>query len=114
MTASDWLEELPFSLTRCDAQGVIVQMNARARQTFAGSGGAALIGKSLLECHPEAAREKLASLLAEPHPNSYTIEKNGVKKLIHQSPVYENGVFAGLVELSIELPPELPHFVRGS
>jgi hypothetical protein len=27
---------------------------------------------------------------------------------------YANGIFAGLVELSLELPETLPHFVRGA
>jgi hypothetical protein len=45
--------------------------------------------------------------------NSYTIEKNGVKKLIHQTPWRENGEPAGLVEFSLVIPSVLPHFVRG-
>ena len=44
--------------------------------------------------------------------NAYTIEKNGVKKLVYQSPWFENGEFAGYIELSMELPAEMPHFVR--
>ena len=44
--------------------------------------------------------------------NVYTIEKHGIKKLIYQAPWYRDGEFAGLVELAIELPAELPHFVR--
>jgi hypothetical protein len=39
-------------------------------------------------------------------------EKNGVRKLIHQIPWFAQEVFAGVVELSFELPAELPHFVR--
>ena len=45
--------------------------------------------------------------------NVYTIEKNGVRKLIYQSPWYQNGEFAGLVEISLEIPEQMPHFVRG-
>ena len=45
-------------------------------------------------------------------PNSYTIEKKGIKKLIHQSPWFEDGKPAGLIEISIEIPFELPHFIR--
>jgi hypothetical protein len=51
-------------------------------------------------------------LLAAREKNVYTIEKNGVKKLIFQSPWYKDGKYAGLVELSLEIPFELPHFVR--
>ncbi len=43
---------------------------------------------------------------------SDAIGKNGVKKLIYQTPWIENGEFRGLVELSLEIPFEMPHFVR--
>lgn len=32
--------------------------------------------------------------------------------MIYQSPWYKDGKFAGLVELSIEIPTEMAHFVR--
>ena len=48
----------------------------------------------------------------EKKPNVYTIEKNGIKKLIYQSPWFENGEMKGLVELSLEIPFEMPHFIR--
>lgn len=109
-----WVEEFPGSVTVCDPQGVILRMNRRAAETFAKDGGAALVGKSLLDCHPEPARAKLKALLESREKNAYTIEKAGKKKLIYQSPWYEGGEFRGLVELSLDLPLELPHFVRGA
>ena len=45
-------------------------------------------------------------------PNVYTIEKAGVKKLIYQAPWYRGGEYAGVVELSVEIPFQMPHFVR--
>jgi len=51
-------------------------------------------------------------MLAAGEKNIYTIEKNGVKKLIYQSPWYQNGKYAGFVELSLEIPFEMPHFIR--
>jgi hypothetical protein len=51
-------------------------------------------------------------LLTSGRSNVYTIEKGGIKKLIYQSPWYENGKYAGLVELSLPIPKEMPHFVR--
>ena len=81
---------------------------------FADDGGAALIGTNALDCHPEPARSKLDALLASGKANVYTIEKNGVKKLIYQAPWYRDGAYAGFVELSLEIPFELPHFVRGT
>jgi hypothetical protein len=45
--------------------------------------------------------------------NVYTIEKNGVKKLIYQTPWFENGEYRGFVEFGLEIPFEMPHFIRG-
>jgi len=108
----EWMKEAGFSVTVCDEQGVIVWMNDRALSSFAEEGGARLLGASLFDCHPEPARSKLAAILSEKRTNVYTIEKNGVKKLIYQTPWYHDGVFAGLVELSLPLPLEMPHFIR--
>jgi hypothetical protein len=44
--------------------------------------------------------------------NVYTIEKAGVKKLVYQAPWYKDGRYSGVVEISFEVPFELPHFVR--
>ena len=73
---------------------------------------ALLIGSNVLDCHPEPARSELLDLMQEQKRNIYTIEKNGIKKLIYQSPWYHEGQYAGFVEISIEIPLELPHFVR--
>jgi hypothetical protein len=112
MTALDWVQGFPASITVCDRTGVLLEMNDRAAQVFAADGGRDLIGRNMLDCHPEPARGKTERLLASGATNVYTIEKQGVKKLIYQAPWYRDGQFAGLVELSIELPADLPHFVR--
>ena len=111
MTGS-WAAEFPGAITVCDREGTIIEMNDRAAQTFQSDGGKDLVGKSLLECHPEPSRSKLRSLMETGRTNVYTIEKNGVKKLIYQAPWYRDGVRMGIVELSLEIPFELPHFVR--
>ena len=113
-TMPSWQEAFPHAITVCNREGVILFMNERACATFAQQGGAALVGTSLLDCHPEPARRKLAALLCSGKANVYTIEKNGVRKLIYQSPWYAAGQYAGVVELSLELPAEMPHFVRDS
>lgn len=114
MHAHEWVEDFPGAVTVCDTAGIILEMNARAAMTFEEDGGMRLIGSNLLDCHPEPAKSKLQAILSEGRKNVYTIDKNGVKKFIYQSPWYRNGVYAGLVELSLEIPSELPHFVRGS
>lgn len=108
-----WTREFPAAITVCDRDGVILDMNERAIATFADDGGAALVGTNVLDCHPEPSRTKLASMLATGARNVYTIEKRGVRKLIWQSPWYEGGECRGFVELALEIPVEMPHFVRG-
>lgn len=108
----NYLEELNVAITVCDTEGNILDMNAKSAKTFEKSGSKDLIGGNLLNCHPEPARSKLIDMLHNPRTNAYTIEKNGVKKLIYQTPWYDNGVFGGLVELSMEIPFEMPHYVR--
>ncbi len=112
MSEHEWIKEFPAAVTVCDANGIILEMNDRAARTFEKDGGYALIGKNLLDCHPDPARGKVQQLLAAREKNVYTIEKNGVKKLIFQSPWFKNGEYAGLVEISLEIPFEMPHFVR--
>ncbi|MBE3071457.1 MAG: diguanylate cyclase [Acidobacteria bacterium] len=112
MAEQEWVRAFPGAITVCDVEGVILEMNERAVQTFENSGGRALVGRNLLDCHPEPSRSKVAALLASGQRNVYTIEKHGVKTLIYQAPWYRNGRLAGLVELSLEIPAEMPHFVR--
>ena len=108
-----WVKEFPGGVTVCDADGRITEMNDQAAKIFAQDGGRALIGKDIFDCHPEPARSELKHLMEARQRNVYTIEKNGVKKFIYQSPWYQNGAYAGFIELSLEIPFELPHFVRG-
>ena len=107
-----WIKEFPFPITVCNEKGIIVEMNDASVKAFQDDGGETLIGSNLLECHPESARSKLEELLSTPRNNMYTIEKNGVKKLICQSPLYTEGKFSGIVEISIILPSDTPHFIR--
>jgi hypothetical protein len=87
-------------------------MNDISKQQFANTDDGDLVGKSLIDCHPEPARTFLLKMLAEPIPNSYTIEKKGVRKMIHQTPWMENGEFKGVVEISFVIPMEMPHHKR--
>jgi len=112
MTRHAWVQEFAAAITVSDAQGKIIEMNAKAARTFEKDGGTKLIGTSVLDCHPEPARSKLRSIMKNRKPNVYTIEKAGIKKLIYQAPWFKGGKYAGVVELSAEIPCEMPHFVR--
>ncbi len=112
MNEHEWIKEFPGSVTVCDANGNIVAMNDKSAKIHAKDGGYAIIGKNVLDHHKDAALDKVKRLLATHEKNVYTIEKNGIKKMIFQSPWFKDGKYAGFVELSLEIPFELPHFVR--
>lgn len=112
MACVDWIEEFGARIMVCDRDGVVVQANARAKEAYARDAGGELVGSNALDCHPSAARAKLEGLLAAGGTNVYTIEKRGVRKLVYQAPWRENGELRGLVELSLEIPWDLPHFKR--
>ena len=112
MDTRTWVNGIDVAVTVCDCAGIIVYMNDQAAQIFSADGGKTLLGKNLLECHPESARQKIRHIMETGSSNSYTIEKNGVKKLIHQVAWHENNELAGLVEFSLVIPFALPHFVR--
>jgi len=112
MNSQAWINGINVGITVCDARGIIVEMNDQAAATFANEGGKALLGKSFWECHPEAAQKKIRRIMGTQASNCYTIEKNGVKKMIFQTPWHEKDAFAGLVEISMVIPNAMPHFVR--
>jgi transcriptional regulator with PAS, ATPase and Fis domain len=112
MDSLKWAQQFPAAITVCDLNGTILEMNEKSASVFHKDGGTALIGTNVLDCHPEPSRTKLRELLRTGETNTYTIEKNGIKKLIHQCPWFDHGQRAGMVELSIEIPFDLPHFVR--
>lgn len=114
MEIGTWIKEFPAAVVVCDNEGKIMAMNDRACNNYAGEGGIELVGKSIFDCHPEQAAKKLRVLFMTRMNNCYTVEKNGAKKLVYQAPWYEEGEFGGFVELAIDIPSELPHFIRKS
>jgi transcriptional regulator with PAS, ATPase and Fis domain len=113
MSDFNYFSEIPVAVTVCDPDGIILYMNEKSVANFAQSGGASLIGRSLFDCHPGASKDKLKKLLAGQQTNTYTIEKNGVHKMIHQTPWFEAGAYRGFIEFSFEIPAAVPNFIRG-
>jgi hypothetical protein len=107
-TDFNWAEQMNCAVTVCDAGGVIVYMNERSRATF----GDGLVGTNLFPCHSAASQEKIRRMLATGESNAYTISKNGVRKMIYQTPWRRDGQIAGMVEISMVIPEEMPHYVR--
>ena len=67
----------------------------------------------MLGCHNDRSRGIISRILEEGMTNSYTISKKGQRKLIHQTPWYRDGRIAGIIELSIVIPDQMPHYDRG-
>lgn len=107
-----WIKEFSAAITVCDAEGIIIEMNDKSAKTFEKDGGYALIGRNVFDCHPDPARSKLERVMDARIKNVYTIEKNGVKKLIYQSPWFKDGKYSGFIEMSFEIPFDMPHFIR--
>jgi PAS domain-containing protein len=112
MSDGGWINNFPGAITVCDLQGVILETNDKAVEAFGKYGGKELIGRSLIDCHPEPARSKLMRLLESGEKNVYTIEKDGIRKLIYQTPWFRDNQRCGIVELALEIPWDLPHFIR--
>lgn len=111
--AVSWMEECPVSISVCDPSGKILYMNKLSADAYLHLGGKLLIGSSMFECHPEPALTKLKELMDHKQSNVYTIEKNGIHKMVMQSPWYQDGAYAGYVEIIFQIPVEIPHYVRG-
>jgi hypothetical protein len=109
----DWAKNLNCAVTVSNIDGTIIYMNEKSAKTFEKWGGLDLIGKNLNDCHKSESQVTIEKLMKNAATNIYTIEKAGIKKLIYQTPWYKEGKVAGLVELSLEIPFELQHFVRG-
>ena len=99
------------AVTVCDKEGNIVDMNQCSADV--NSHGQKIVGNNLFECHPPKASAILKDLLDNEKLNAYTIEKKGRKKLIYQVPWYDGDEFGGLIEISLPIPFEMPHYVRG-
>ncbi|MGP8158854.1 MAG: PAS domain-containing protein [Thermoplasmata archaeon] len=108
----EWFDQLPCAVTVCGKDYTILYMNDRSAQVNADDGGKALIGKNLMDCHPPEAQTKLKEVMASGRPNVYTTQRGKVKKVIFQGHWNKRGRVAGLVEITFELPRDMPHFVR--
>lgn len=96
------------AITVCDLDGVVLYQNTRSCEV-----NGDVRGRSMIPCHSARSREIINRLMTNGENNAYTIEKGPLRKLIYQTPWYEKGEIAGLVEFSLEIPAEMPHYVRG-
>jgi transcriptional regulator with PAS, ATPase and Fis domain len=107
-----WVDSFPGSITVCDREGLLIEMNPASEEVFKEDGGLGLLGASVLDCHPEPSRSKLSQMMESQQANIYTSEHAGQRKLVCQVPWYQDGHYAGFVELMVPLPEDMPHFIR--
>jgi len=110
MASFDGFDGNNARLKVCDRVGKVLYDNDPAN--LGADGKNSLVGTNLIDCHPEPAWSKLLGMMERQETNVYTIDKAGVKKLIYQAPWYEQGEYAGFMELSLVIPFEMPHFHR--
>ncbi|MEI7492425.1 MAG: PAS domain-containing protein [Bacteroidota bacterium] len=108
----EWIEKLDGSVIVTDLGGKVIYANSMAERTFVKPGELSLLGRDLMGCHNENSKKIIGRIMDEKVKNVYTIEKKGKKKLIYQTPWIVDGELRGLVELSLEIPFDMPHFVR--
>ncbi|MCX7028171.1 MAG: PAS sensor protein [Spirochaetes bacterium] len=101
------------ALTICDKDLVLLYMNDKSGAAFDSQGGLSLVGSNLEACHKPESVAAMRKMLTTEKPNVYTVFKQGSKKLIWQGVWKSGGSVGGLVEISIPLPDEIPHFDRG-
>lgn len=102
-----WSKEMNCAVTVCDVDGNIIYMNDKSIETFGN-----MVGQNMIGCHSERSQAMIRNMIATGGCNAYTIDKKGVKKMIYQTAWRENGVVRGLVEISMVIPQEMPHYVR--
>lgn len=109
----EWAFGMNCAVTVVDTDCKIIYMNEQSRQTFAKRGGADLIGHNIMDYHNDRSQAIIRRLLSESGSNAYTISKEGKKKLIYQTVWHKaDGTLGGLVELSMVIPEEMPHYIR--
>ncbi len=104
----DFFKEVNLAVTVSDTEGNVVYQNNSSVDV-----NGDVCGKNMMGCHNERSQQIIKHLLNDAATNVYTISKKGKKKLIYQTPWYEDGIVKGLVELSIIIPEEMPHYDRG-
>ncbi|MBQ2489221.1 MAG: PAS domain-containing protein [Bacteroidales bacterium] len=107
MDSEQVFKTVKASITVSDREGNIIFMNDASKAVFGDK-----VGENMMPCHQPRSQEIIRRLMAEGATHAYTIQKKGQRKLIYQTPWYDDGEVAGLVEFSLVLPEDMPHYVR--
>ena len=105
---NDFFKGVNVAITVSDTEGIVVYQNDSSIEV-----NGDVRGKNMMGCHNERSQQIIRHMLEHAATNVYTISKKGKKKLIYQTPWYEDGSVKGLVEYSMVIPEEMPHYDRG-
>lgn len=103
----DFFKEINVSITVSDTEGNVLYMNDKAKSVFSD-----MVGKNMMSCHKKSSQDIIKRLIDNKETNVYTIQKAETKKMIYQTPWYVDGEIKGLIEYSIILPDDIPHYQR--
>lgn len=105
----NWSDNTNCAITVCNTEGVVTYQN---NPSIVVNGD--MRDKSMLPCHNERSLGIITRLIEEGGTNAYTIDKKGVRKMIYQTAWrHEDGSVGGIIEFSLPIPAEMPHYVRG-
>ena len=107
-----WVKGFPGAITISDTQGIVLEINDASAKVFEEDGGRGIIGKNMLDCHPDPSLDKLQHMLENQTSNAYFNSENSEKRFFFQSPWYRDGRYTGFVEISFQVPEIIPHFIR--
>ncbi len=88
----------------CNLEHIIIYMNKAAEESYAEEGGATLLGKNLLDCHPPKAREIIEKVLnwfreSKDHNMVYEFRNEEVNKDVYMVALRdESGELIGYYE----------------
>ena len=108
---ADGLNEVAITVT--DENGIFTDMNTHSKRVNLKDVNKTAVGQDIKGCHNERSNKIIQHIIDSKTPNVYTITKKGQKKLIYQTPWFkDDGSFGGLVEISLVIPEQMPHYDR--
>lgn len=107
MDTREIFQTVKVSITVSDKEGNLIYMNDASQAVFGDK-----VGENMMPCHQQRSQDIIRLLLEKGETHAYTIEKGDVHKMIYQAPWFKDGEVAGLVEFSMIIPSEMPHYVR--
>lgn len=110
----DWANGLnEVAITVTDEKGDFIDMNDTSKIVNLKDVNKTVVGQNIMGCHNESSMKIINHIMQSGEKNVYTITKNGREKIIYQSPWYKkDGTFGGLVEISMFIPKQIPHYNR--